>query len=60
MLELFGGLAFTIIGAWLLANNIIETKRGYRSEYGNDIGLYSGSVIFIMIGIALIYRAVAS
>lgn len=60
MLELFGGLAFTGVGIWLLVNNIIETKKGYRDEYGNDIGLYSASVIFIMVGITLIYKALTT
>jgi len=56
MLKLLGGIIALSLGVYLLFNNIKETKRGYRSKYGNDIGLYFGSAMLIMIGLTLIIR----
>ena len=59
MLEFFGGSITLMLGIWFLRYNINETKRGYRSKYGNDIGLYFSSIMLIMIGLTLIYRTIS-
>ncbi|SFC82698.1 hypothetical protein SAMN05421747_1329 [Parapedobacter composti] len=55
-LKLFGGFALVGIGIWQLTSIIKETKQGYRSKYGNDIGIYFGSIGCIIFGIILIWQ----
>lgn len=52
MWRILGGILLVLLGVWLLADSIKETRRGYRSNYGNDLGLYAGSIIIIMIVLA--------
>lgn len=58
MFELLIGVIILVLGVCFLVYNIKETKKGYKSDYGNDIGLYFASLFLIMIGIALIYRSI--
>jgi hypothetical protein len=37
--------------------NIKDYVNGFRSNFGNDIGLYGASIGGFIIGIALIYKA---
>ncbi len=37
---------------------IKDTKEGYKDRYGNDIGIYFGSVGCIVVGLILIYQEV--
>lgn len=50
------GIFFLIGGTWLLVYTIDETKRGYRSRFGNDLKLYLGAIMGIILGIVLIYK----
>jgi hypothetical protein len=34
-----------------------ETKNGYRSGFGNDIKLYLGAVLGIILGCVLIFKS---
>ncbi len=55
-LILFGGFAVLGFGVWLLTHMIKETREGYRSRFGNDIGLYIWAIACIIIGIILIWQ----
>jgi len=59
MFELLIGVVALVLGVCFLVYNIKETKDGYKSDYGNDVGLYFASVFFIMIGVVLIYRSIS-
>lgn len=54
--KLFGGFALVGFGVWQLISIIKKTKQGYKSRYGNDIGIYFGAVFCIILGLVLIYQ----
>lgn len=55
-LKLFGGLLMLLVGIWQLTWIIKETRKGYRSRYGNDIGIYFGSIGCIILGLIFIWQ----
>lgn len=57
IIMLLAGIAFFIFSIWLLFYILKETKKGYRSSFGNDIKLYVGAVLGIVLGIVLIFKS---
>ncbi|WP_343531979.1 hypothetical protein [Pedobacter sp.] len=54
---LLAGTAFLLFNIWLLFYMLKETKKGYRSSFGNDIKLYVGAILGIILGIVLIFKS---
>lgn len=54
---LLAGTTFLLFSIWLLFYMLMETKKGYRSGFGNDIKLYVGAVLGIVLGIVLIFKS---
>lgn len=54
MFQFLGGSVILAFGIWFLSYNISETKRGYRSQYGNDLNGYGSSIMAIVLRIAMI------
>jgi|GEM_PF-4948141 len=52
------GFVIFALGVGLLIYCLRESRKGYTSVYGNDIGLYIGSIMLIIFGVSLIYRAI--
>ena len=57
MFQFVGGAVILVVGIWFLSYNIRETRKGYRSQYGNDIKLYFSSIIAILLGLAMIIHS---
>ncbi|MCJ0743670.1 hypothetical protein [Pedobacter montanisoli] len=57
IMMLLVGAAFLFFSIWLLFHMLKETKNGYRGGFGNDIKLYVGAVLGIVLGIVLIFKS---
>lgn len=57
IIMLLTGTAFLSFSTWLLFYMFKETKKGYRSGFGNDIRIYVGSVLGIILGVVLIFKS---
>ena len=57
LIKFLSGCFISIISVWLFLKNIKDYVNGFRSNFGNDIGLYGASIGGFIIGIALIYKA---
>lgn len=57
IIVLLAGIAFLLFSVWLLFYMIKETKNGYRSGFGNDIKLYVGAILGIILGMVLIFKS---
>ena len=57
IIKLLAGMTFLLFSTWLLFYMLKETKKGYRSRFGNDIKLYVGAVLGIVLGIVLIFKS---
>lgn len=57
IIMLLAGIAFLFFSVWLLFYMVKETKKGYRSGFGNDIKLYLGAVLGIVLGVVLIFKS---
>lgn len=55
-LKLCAGFVLVGVGVWRLSVIIRDTKNGYKDRYGNDIGVYFGSIGCIIVGLILIYQ----
>lgn len=54
---LLAGIGFLLFSSCLLFDTIKETKKGYRSGFGNDIKLYAGAILGIILGVVLIFKS---
>ena len=54
------GCFIIIFGIWLFSNSLKETRKGYKSPYGHDIGLYGGAIMAILFGAVLIWKSITS
>jgi len=57
IIMLLTGTAFFLFSIWLLFYMLNETKKGYRSRFGNDIKLYFGAIFGIILGVVLISKS---
>lgn len=57
VMMLLGGSVFLFFSIWLFFNTLKDTKNGYKSGFGNDVKLYAGSVLGIILGCVLIYKS---
>lgn len=55
-LKLLRGFVLVGFGIWQLISIIKKTKHGYKSRYGNDIGIYYGAIFCVILGLVLIYQ----
>ncbi len=57
ILMLLSGIVFLFFGIWLFFHMLNETKKGYRSKFGNDIKLYFSAILGIVLGAFLIFKS---
>jgi len=55
-LKLFFGFLLVGYGIWLLVEVFKEMRSGYPDRYGNNIGLFFGAIMCIILGMVLIYQ----
>jgi ABC-type nickel/cobalt efflux system permease component RcnA len=56
LMQFLSGCLLLTFGIWFFFQNLKDSKKGYKSDYGNDIGLYGASICAIIIGLGLIWR----
>ena len=56
VMMLLSGSIFLLFSIWLFFNTLEDTKNGYKSGFGNDVKLYLGSVLGIILGCVFIYK----
>jgi hypothetical protein len=57
MIMLLTGIVFLIVGIWLFFNMLKDSRTGYKDGFGNDIKVYLGSSMVIILGVVFVFKS---